>query len=347
MRMTTIVLALMLVIFSLTSCKKDFEVFSDVAKTDILRVYCYDSFIQSSLSKYVVEEFGSRYDCTVELIGLDDEKKLLSRIISERGNPQADVAIGIMNVEMNRALSANVFLPYEAGNLRLIRDRSFLMDRRNRLTPFNYSFYAFMYDSEVVEKPPRTFGELQSSLFTDKIILINPSTSAQGFGILPWVLGVYGERGFELYWNRIKKNIFSYPGNYSDAYTAFLTTEAPIVLSYSTYLASHFENDKSGRYKAFIPVEGSFKAIEYVGIIEGAQNIFLARRFIEFVLSESFQERVPSSLWKYPVIDGVGLPNSFVSVPRPINDLTDKIFSLNDNFSERWVEAWLKIMATK
>jgi thiamine transport system substrate-binding protein len=159
-----------------------------------------------------------------------------------------------------------------------------------------------------------------------------------------WVMGIYGERGFETYWDRVRRNFSTFYYSHELAYTDFLTDIAPMMFSYNTTVARINETARAGRYEAFIPLEGGFREISFVGILEGSPNIFLARRFIDFMLTREFQTLLPTMHWRYPVISSITLPESFASLPVPQNNITDIIHSRNALFADIWIETWVRIM---
>lgn len=342
-----VILCLLIIILSVSCKKKSHEYVEDDVRTHELRIYCYDSFASSGLGKKIIPIFEEMYDCKVTLESTGSGGTILNRLILEKDKPLADVAIGINNSFMHKALAEDIFLAYEPKNIVNIKDENLLLDSTNRLIPFDYNYYAFVYDSEVLKKPPLTFGEMQSSIWKDKIIFIDPRTSSAGYGLLVWTLSVYGDRGFDPFWRSIKDNILTTPSSWGEAYSAFLAGEAPIVLSYATSPAYHIEYDNTDRYKAFIPEEGGFREVEFAGIVKGSRNTYLAKKFIEFMLTEDFQKHIPKTQWMMPVIENVAIPESFSTQPVPARDLSPVAAENADFFSEKWIDRWINIMTSK
>src|SRR5690606_34092373 len=57
--------------------------------------------------------------------------------------------------------------------------------------PFDYGYFAFVYDSEMVETPPASLRELVEGDPEEKIVIQDPRTSTPGLGLLLWVKAVY------------------------------------------------------------------------------------------------------------------------------------------------------------
>jgi thiamine transport system substrate-binding protein len=334
----------LLLCLSLISCKEKPQIVIEEGKTEVLRIYVYESFISSGLSSRVIPDFEKLYDCSVELIALPASESMLQRLLSERSRPQVDMAIGLKNTQVFRAIEGDIFQVFEPPNIANIRDRSLIVDRRNFLIPFAYSYVAFVYDTEVVRYPPRTLAALQSSDWKDKIILVDPSISLSTHALLLWILYFFGERGFETYFRSINSSILSVYTDPEDALISLLVGEAPILLSNSTFQAYLHDVEHRYQYSSFILQEGTIKDIELSGIIKGSQNWYLARKFMEYMLSTNFQKHIPDTMWMYPIVSGIDLPESFDICPVPGDDLTNFIFERRDYFHNRWIEQWRGII---
>ncbi|MCL2063114.1 MAG: thiamine ABC transporter substrate-binding protein [Candidatus Cloacimonetes bacterium] len=334
-------------LFLIASCRDEIIHKETEIRTDVLIIYTTDPFILSGLGAIVIEEFESRYECTVILRTFSESGLLINHLQADIDTLQADLAIGILSPHIHRALRTNLFIPNEPELVRNISNRSFLIDSRHRLIPYNYDFYAFVYDADIVLIPPKTFGELQSSVWNDRIIMTDPRTSSIGMGAIMWSLGLFGDRGFEQFWISLRSNVVSIPTSLNEAYASFQAGVAPIILSYVSRPAYHQDIENNYRYQAFIPQEGRIKEVEYAGILNGAVNLFLARRFLEFMLSFDFQSHIPTTMWKFPVLDGVEMPYSLSSIQLPVNSLSENIFSNNTFFNNAWADEWIMIMTDR
>ena len=131
---------------------------------------------------------------------------------------------------------------------------------------------------------------------------------------------------------------------WSAAYGMFTRGEVPIVLSYVTSPAYHLENEKTERYQAAYFEEGHYRQIEFAGIVKGTKQIRRAQEFIDFMLSENFQNAIPLTNWMYPVIQHQPLPASFRIAPEPkvINRISS---SLVYKQNTKWLKAWSRAMS--
>lgn len=343
--MRRIILFAFLLVVILNGCGR-----KEIRETELngekqLRIYTYDSFVTWGLAEKTIPFFENKYGCKVVLESVGDAGNIINRLIMERSNPQADLIIGVDNTMMNRLLAERLLQPYKSENLRYVKDE-FHFDRTYHLTPYDYGFFAFVYDSEVVANPPVTFGNIQDGIWKNKLVVSDPRTSSPGLGLLYWTIAAFGENGYQHFWRSIKNNILTVSSSWDEAYSMLLAGEVPIVLSYSTSPAFHIETEDCYRYKAFIPSEGGFMQIEGAGIVKDTPNLELAERFIDYMLTVDFQKHIPTTQWMYPVNKRVPLPPSFEMIPVPDRILNDELNlqRVNRQTSERWLTRWLEIM---
>jgi len=118
-----------------------------------------------------------------------------------------------------------------------------------------------------------------------------------------------------------------------------------MILGYVTNPVYHSIVEGTNHFSAFIPLEGTLKEIEYAGILTGSENIFLARRFMDFIISAEFQNRIPEMLWKFPVIQSSDTPQIFSDIVIPDNRLTQSVHDRKLIQNRDWIEIWKSIMA--
>ncbi len=308
-----------------------------------LVIYAYDSFVAEwGPAPKVIPKFEETHSVKVKIISVGDAGQVLNRAILEKQNPQADIVLGIDNNMLSRALEEGVLEPYRSPNLDTIPGQ-LVFDATHSVTPFDYGYFAFVYDSEVLENPPKSLEELTDPRFRKKIIVQDPRTSSPGLGFLLWTIAVYGEEYLE-YWGRLQPNLLTITDGWDTAYGMFTSGEAPVVLSYTTSPAYHVEYEQTERYRALLFEKGNYLQIEGMGILKGAPHPQLARRFIDFILTEDFQEEIPLTNWMYPVDPDVITPESFRYAPKPERSLQLPAEEIRKN-QERWINAWVKLVS--
>jgi thiamine transport system substrate-binding protein len=300
-----------------------------------LVIYTYDGITSEwGLGPKIFPKFEKECNCKVLTVAKGDVGAFISRMIFEKNNPVADVALGTDNTFRERAEVEDLFEPYPSSELQNIGAN--LYDGDSRFIPFDWGYLAFVYDSEKI-KPPQNLEELTLPKYYKKIIIEDARTSSPGKVFLHWVASEYGNNT-EDYLKRLRPNLLTIAPGWSEAYNLFLQGEAPIVLSYSTSPAYHILNENVTKYKAAI-FPKMFRQIEYVGVVKNAKNKELARKFVDFLLSKKAQVEIPAGNFMYPSITGVKLPDAFKSEMLP----EESYVEINEG--DKWIRIWEKIFS--
>lgn len=311
------------------------------ARGDSVVIYTYDAFPEG-LETLIADHMASEYGVTVVLERFADTGGLYNELVLTRGDGAVDVAIGLDNTYVGRAIEASLFQPYEAAELAAI-PADLQLDPRARLIPFDYGNIVLNYDSERLPNPPTTWEGLLDPSLSESIILLNPATSSPGRNFLLLTIAQFGEDGYLEFWERLQPNILTITAGWSEGYGLYSQGEAPIVLSYETSPAYHIAFEETTRYRNLILDGVGYAQIEVMGILADAPNVDNARRVIDFVLSQSFQQEVPLNQFMYPVRDDVTLPESFMQLDRPAQTVFIDPARVDANF-ERWLADWEAMM---
>ena len=334
--------SIILSLFSLSALLGEVSINS--ASAADLTIYTYESFNSEwGPGPVVFKSFEEQCGCKIKIVTPGDSGTVLNRVILEQANPKADILLGLNNSELEKSFSYKLWIPYRSPLLVQV-PIDLLLDKKHRVTPFDYGFISFVYDSQKLKNPPRNLEDLLDPEYRRKIVIENPKTSSPGLSMLHWTIAVFGEDGYLDYWKKLQKNLLSVTDGWSAAYGMFTKGEAPIVLSYVTSPAYHLEYEKTERYQAALFAEGHYRQIEFAGIIKGTKQIKRAQEFIDFMLSEKFQNAIPLTNWMYPVIQHQPLPDSFriAREPKAVPELN---FSLVFKQNKKWLKAWSRAMS--
>ncbi|MBT1248330.1 MULTISPECIES: thiamine ABC transporter substrate-binding protein [unclassified Thermosipho (in: thermotogales)] len=295
--------------------------------TQTLVIYTYDSFV-SGIGYEVIPIFEKMYDCKVELRSFGDAGAVLSRLILEKDNQKADVIIGLDQALLHRAKKEGLLEKYSPINYSLLKYPE-LKDEYG--VPFDFGAIAIVYNKNTVKNPPKSFSDLLKKEFKNRIVVEDPRTSSTGISFLLWTIAIYGDNYLD-FWKKFKENILTITPGWDEAFEMLETGEADIMVSYATDGAYSYYNYGKITYVPVIMKEGAFVQVEYAAIVKGAKNIELAKRFLEFVLMDSFQEKIPLNQWMLPVTN-VSIPDAFKYVPK-----MEKILKINPNLYEKQEE---------
>lgn len=310
------------------------------AETPVLNVLTYDSFAAEWGPGPAVEKaFEATCACDLRFVTAGDGAALLARVKLEGAASEADVVLGLDTNLTGAANASGLFAPHGqtiANDLPVsFADPMFL--------PFDWGYFAFVYDKTKLTTPPTTFEALAASDL--KILIQDPRASTPGLGLLMWVKAAYGDRSGDI-WAGLADNIVTVTPGWSEAYGMFLEGEADMVLSYTTSPAYHLiaESDDSKAAAAFD--EGHYLQIEVAGKLAASDQPALADAFLTFMGSDAFQSLIPETNWMYPAkTPEAGLPDGFKTLITPAKSLlipADEAEAMRAKGIEEWQAALSK-----
>ncbi|WP_372983257.1 thiamine ABC transporter substrate binding subunit, partial [Marinobacter sediminum] len=219
-----------------------------------LTVYTYPSFASDwGPGPAVKEAFEQQCSCQVNFVVLESSGDILQRLRLEGDSSEADVVLGLDTGTMDTARKTGLLASHQIDTTALDLPIAWADDL---FVPFDWGYFAFVYDTEQLPNPPASLDELIAAPDDLKIIIQDPRTSTPGLGLLLWMRHVYGDQAPEK-WAQLKGKILTTTKSWSDGYfSLFMNGEAPMILSYSTSPAYHMAIDKTERYQAAHFAEG-------------------------------------------------------------------------------------------
>ena len=316
--------------------------FTVQAATPTLVVYTYDSFTSEwGPGPQVKTAFEAQCACSLELVGLEDGVSMLNRLKLEGSNSRADLLLGIDTNLTADARASGLFEPH-----RLTMQKSSLPQpwQDDLFLPYDYGYFAFVYNKERLGNPPSSLRQLVEDEQGPTILVQDPRTSTPGLGLLLWIKQVFGDQSDQA-WAQLSKRIVTVSKGWSEAYGLFLKGEADMVLSYTTSPAYHLIAEQDARFAAARFSEGHYQQIEVAGLVRSSQQKQLAREFLEFMLSDKFQNIIPITNWMYPAtLARTKLPAGFEKLidPSPALLLNEELVASK---RKSWVNEWLEVMS--
>jgi thiamine transport system substrate-binding protein len=312
------------------------------ASAETLTVYTYESFTAEwGPGPQVEKAFEAKCGCDVQFVSVADGVALLNRVRLEGKAVKADIVLGLDTNLTKEAADTGLFAPHGVTADKITvpggwSDPNFL--------PYDYGYFAVVYDSEKMPTPPASLKELVEGDPAQKIVIQDPRTSTPGLGLVLWMKSVYGDGAADA-WSKLKGRVLTVTPGWSEAYGLFTKGEAPMVLSYTTSPAYHVIAEKTDRYKAASFAEGHYMQVEVAGMTtKGAANP-LAKQFLDFMLSPEFQDVIPEANWMLPAAPtSKPLNPAFDALVKPAKTLE---FSADEVAANRkaWVEEWTAAMS--
>ncbi len=321
---------------------------------DTLRVMSYGSF---DISEEVIARFEEEQGISVQFLDAGDTGQMVSQAILSKDNPQADVMYGIDNTFLSRALEADIFVPYQAENLRYIPD-ALVLDDQHRVTPVDYGDVCLNYDRAYFDENeitvPTTLEDLTRPEYAGLLVVQNPASSSPGLAFLLATISTFGEDAYLDYWQELRANDLLVVDSWNNAYYGEFSGASggegtrPLVVSYATspaaevyYSDGSVETPPTGA----ITAPGTcFRQIEFVGILRNNQNQPMAEAFVEYVLSETFQSDIPLHMWVYPANQEATLPEVFEDYALDAEEPATMAVDMIEANREAWINAWTDVV---
>lgn len=349
-----IILLLLLALPGLSSCQGAQTALPPLPPTTAsgpleLRVMTHDSF---AISSEALAAFEQANNARVQFIKSGDTGTALNTAILSKEAPLADVFYGVDNTFLSRALEAGIFQPYDAPALAQI-PAEFQLDPEKRLLPVDFGDVCLNYDRRYfTEKglaPPQSLEDLLKPEYRGLLVVQNPATSSPGLAFLLATIGHFGEAGFLDYWKGLVANDLLVVNDWETAYyTEFSGSSGegtrPIVVSYASspafeviYATTPIDAPSTA---AIVAPETCFRQIEFVGILYKAANRSLAERWVDFMLSQTFQADLPLQMFVFPVLPGTPLDPVFTRhlvLPEKTSFVSPADIAAK---REAWIKAW-------
>ena len=312
-----------------------------LAQERTLTVYTYESFAaDGGLGAALRPLYEERCGCSLEFRTFEDAGTLLNTLKIERNQSTADLVVGLDN---NMSAEAKRFFrPHGLG-----RNYNRLFDLPvpwidSTFVPFDFGWFAFVYDKTKVLSPPQSFAELLASPL--RLVIQDPRTSSPGLGLLLWIRKVYGNNAAEA-WKALFPKVVTTTKGWSEAYGLFLQGEADMVLSYTTSPAYHAIVENDNNYRAALFAEGQFVQIELAAIAKTTKHPALAKDFLRFLVSPAAQNLVATHNWMFPILgkdQNVLPPDIFENIRRRMANVPTLSMPSGTVLQNRraWIAEW-------
>jgi thiamine transport system substrate-binding protein len=312
-----------------------------------LKVMTHDSF---AVSEDVIAAFEQENNAKVSFLASGDTGTALNKAILAKDNPLADVFYGVDNTFLSRALQEGIFEDYRSPLLDNIPGE-FKLDPEDRASPVDYGDVCLNYDIAYFKDrgitPPQTLEDLLKPEYKGLVVVENPATSSPGLAFLLATIAHFGEDGYLDYWEALAANDLLVVNDWNTAYyTEFSRSGGtrPLVLSYASSPVAEVlfasEPVSEPPTAAVTGPQSCFRQVEFAGILKGTKQRDLAEKWIDFMLSTTFQENMPLQMFVMPVNSEAELDETFsqyTAIPQEPALLDPETISAN---REKWIKAW-------
>ncbi len=316
-----------------------------------LTVMTHDAF---DASQSVLAAFEASCNCKLEILKSGDAGLMLNQALLTKNNPLADAMYGVDNTFLSRALDGGILEPYQSPVLADVPDQ-FKLDPTFQESPVDYGDVCLNYDIGWFQRhsiaPPADLPDLVQPAYKGLTVVENPATSSPGLCFLLATLGRYGETGSYTwlnYWEGLRANDVLVAQSWNEAYYSDFTYtssgDRPIVVSYASSppaeVVAATQPITQAPTASIVADNSCFRQIEFVGILKGTKNRDLAEKWVDFMLSPTFQDDMPLHMYVFPVNTKATLPDVFVKYTQiPAKPVLVSPAAIEAN-RDKWIQQW-------
>ncbi|GAP51279.1 ABC transporter substrate-binding protein [Streptomyces azureus] len=310
-------------------------------------------------SKGVIAAFEKQSGYKVNVLEDGDAGQAVNKAILTKDNPQGDVFFGVDNTLLSRALDNGLFQPYEAKGSDRIAPEYRADQEQHRVTPVDTGDICVNYDKKYFADhklaPPRSFDDLVKPQYKNLLVTENASTSSPGLGFLLGTAAKYGDEGWQDYWKKLKANGVKVVDGWEQAYNEEFSGSAggkkakgdrPLVVSYASSppVEVVYTDPKPTTAPTGVAQGTCFRQVEYAGLLSNAKNTKGGKAFLDFLVSERFQEDMPLNMYVYPVREGAQVPPEFVKYGPQAKDPETMDPAKIADHRDQWVKSWTSLV---
>jgi len=253
-------------------------------------------------------------------------------------------------------LEGDIFERYASPALADI-PQEFQLDPQNRALPVDYGDVCLNYDRLYFEEkkltPPTSLEDLLLPKYAGMLAVPNPASSSPGLAFMLATIGHFGEDGYLDYWRGLVDNDLKVVNDWETLYYSEFSRwggTRPVVVSYGSsppFEVLFAEEPMETPPTEVLTADGAcYRQIEFVGILKGTENRALAEKWIDFMLSTTFQEDLPLQMYVFPVNPQAELDQAFLdflAIPEnPVMLDPDLITEKREEWINNWRETVLQ-----
>lgn len=301
------------------------------------------------------EAFEALTNGTLEHIAAQDTGDALNRAIREKDAPSFDVVYGLDNAYLGKAVGANALGPYTPHLAGRVNASLVFFGGADPwpATPVDHGYIAVNVDPRAGLDVPDLAAVCRAA---GRFVTEDPRLSSPGLGFLLATIASYpegSEYDWHDYWRDLLANGATVASDWTTAYTQHFTGgygqyedgfagSKPLVTSYTTSPAYELYYGATEQNGLVLAPGATFHQIETVAIAANARNRAGAEAFVEFTLTDAFQDLHAQFNAMYPVVDGIDVSKVYNGTdPAPGSFLpAAPYYTMVSANVERWVREW-------
>lgn len=271
-----------------------------------LVVYTYSSFANAwGVGPELKKLFKEKTGINVSFIDVGEAGIIIQRLLLEKKDTTADVVLGLDQFNLGDEDFSSLFSEILRPNF-VVDDLVPLEKVKNGpFVAYSWSPMTLVHRVSDGGFVPKEISDLASSNFKNKIVILDPRTSAPGYIFFHWLVQSMGEEGAKNFISKIKKNVYAVTPSWSAGYGFFKKHHAQYIFSYLTSPVYHWTEENNDDYQPLYLKDPLPYHIEYAGILKSSKNKEHAEIFIKFLFDSEVQKMIMSKNYMLPITAGV------------------------------------------
>ena len=222
----------------------------------------------------------------------DSTGVITAKLLAEKGNPQADVVMGVAASSLALLDSQGMLVPYAPLNLDAIM--SAYRDKKNPPAWFGMDVWGATVCFNTVEAQkkgipkPETWKDLTKPIYKGQIVMPNPASSGTGFFDVTAWLALWGDQdgkgGGWKYMDALHENIAQY--THSGSKPCNMAAAGEYVIGISFEYRANANKAKGAPIDLVFPKEGLGWDLEAFAIHKGTKNLEAAKKLADWASSK-------------------------------------------------------------
>lgn len=269
--------------------------------------------------KTLSEDFEKQYNCTIVVDPTSGNGDRINKLMAEKDDPTADIAM-LSRSFSQTGNSEGLFEKIDTNVVTSLGDLYDIAVDADGYGPcYSLDRYGIMYNADALEQAglpaPTSYEDLFDDQYAHMVALPDMTSTAGPYLLVALAEDLGGSQedvtpAMELMQEK-KDNIDLWYTTTSDVVNAFTTGEANIAVFMDIYMPSLTE---SGLNMVWTDAtEGSFSAPATVNVVKNCKNPELAQLYVEYLISESTQNKIAEVMNEAPVNKNAVMDDSLKS----------------------------------
>ena len=297
--------------------------------------------------KTLSEDFEKQYNCTIVVDPTSGNGDRINKLMAEKDDPTADVAM------LSRSFSQTgnnegLFEKIDTNVVTSLGDLYDIAVDADGYGPcYSLDRYGIMYNADALEQAglpvPTSYEDLFDDQYAHMVALPDMTSTAGPYLLVALAEDLGGSQedvtpAMELMQEK-KDNIDLWYTTTSDVVNAFTTGEANIAVFMDIYMPSLTE---SGLNMVWTDAsEGSFSAPATVNVVKNCKNPELAQLYVEYLISESTQNKIAEVMNEAPVNKNATMDDSLKSYLAFGEESMNALKEFDESYIAENKEAWI------